>query len=107
MLYVRPPTEAETQELKRMTREAVGRVRQRAQMVLRLAGGGRGAVLAGAPKGCCLRRAGGASRNWPRSSDKTGSGHGVGSDGSMTPGQPGCTTSRAADVPAMRPGEAK
>ncbi len=34
MLYVRQPTEEEHQELKRLTRQAVGRVSQRAQMVL-------------------------------------------------------------------------
>ncbi len=34
MLYVRPPTEEEYVELKRMTRQAIGRVSQRAQMVL-------------------------------------------------------------------------
>ncbi len=34
MIYVRQPTEEERQELKRMTRQAVGRVSQRAQMVL-------------------------------------------------------------------------
>src|SRR3990172_11509082 len=34
MIYVRPPTEAEHQELKRITRQEVGRVAQRAQLVL-------------------------------------------------------------------------
>ena len=34
MLYVRQPTPEEHQELKRLTRQAVGRVSQRAQMVL-------------------------------------------------------------------------
>jgi transposase len=34
MIYVRQPTEAERAELKRMTRQEVGRVSQRAQMVL-------------------------------------------------------------------------
>src|SRR5215212_6092550 len=34
MIYVRQPTEAERAELKRMTRQEVGRVAQRAQMVL-------------------------------------------------------------------------
>jgi transposase len=34
MIYVRQPTESEQQELKRMTRQEVGRVSQRAQMVL-------------------------------------------------------------------------
>lgn len=34
MLYVRPPTETETQELKRMMRAEAGRVSQRAHMVL-------------------------------------------------------------------------
>lgn len=34
MIYVRQPTEEERQELKRMTRQAVGRVSQRAQIVL-------------------------------------------------------------------------
>lgn len=33
MIYVRPPTPEEDQELKRLTRQAVGRVSQRAQMV--------------------------------------------------------------------------
>ena len=34
MIYVRQPTEGEMAELKQMTRQAVGRVSQRAQMVL-------------------------------------------------------------------------
>lgn len=34
MIYVRPPTDAEQVELKHMTRQAIGRVSQRAQMVL-------------------------------------------------------------------------
>ena len=34
MIYVRQPTGSEMAELKRMTRQAVGRVSQRAQMVL-------------------------------------------------------------------------
>ena len=34
MIYVRQPTDAERVELKRMTRQEVGRVSQRAQMVL-------------------------------------------------------------------------
>lgn len=34
MIYVRPPTDAEQVELKQMTRQAIGRVSQRAQMVL-------------------------------------------------------------------------
>ena len=34
MLYVRPLTEAEHAELKRMTRQEIGRVSQRAQMIL-------------------------------------------------------------------------
>ncbi len=34
MIYVRTPTDAELQELKRMTRQEIGRVGQRAQMVL-------------------------------------------------------------------------
>jgi transposase len=34
MIYVRTPTEVELQELKRMTRQEIGRVSQRAQMVL-------------------------------------------------------------------------
>ncbi len=34
MIYVRTPTDAELQELKRMTRHEIGRVSQRAQMVL-------------------------------------------------------------------------
>jgi transposase len=34
MIYVRQPTDAERAELKRMTRQEVGRVGQRAQMVL-------------------------------------------------------------------------
>jgi transposase len=35
MLYARQPTPAERRELQRMTRQAVGRVRQRAHMILR------------------------------------------------------------------------
>ena len=34
MIYVRTPSETELQELKRMTRQEVGRVSQRAQMIL-------------------------------------------------------------------------
>jgi transposase len=34
MIYVRTPTDAELQELKRMTRQEVGRIAQRAQMIL-------------------------------------------------------------------------
>jgi transposase len=34
MIYVRTPTDDELQELKRMTRQEIGRVAQRAQMVL-------------------------------------------------------------------------
>jgi transposase len=34
MIYVRPPTDEEQQELKRMTRQEIGRVAQRAQLVL-------------------------------------------------------------------------
>jgi transposase len=34
MIYVRQPTDEERQELKRMTRQEVGRVSQRGQMVL-------------------------------------------------------------------------
>jgi hypothetical protein len=34
MLYVRDPDDDELAELKRMTRQAIGRVSQRAQMVL-------------------------------------------------------------------------
>ena len=34
MIYVRTPTDAELQELKRMTRQEIGRVGQRAQMIL-------------------------------------------------------------------------
>ena len=34
MIYVRQPTEEERAELKRMTRQEIGRVSQRAQMVL-------------------------------------------------------------------------
>jgi transposase len=34
MIYVRTPTDAELQELKRMTRQEIGRVSQRAQMIL-------------------------------------------------------------------------
>ncbi len=34
MIYVRTPTDAELQELRRMTRQEIGRVAQRAQMIL-------------------------------------------------------------------------
>ena len=34
MLYARQPTDEERKELKRMTRQEVGRVSQRAQMIL-------------------------------------------------------------------------
>ena len=34
MIYVRTPTDEELQELKRMTRQEIGRVAQRAQMIL-------------------------------------------------------------------------
>ncbi|MCZ7569904.1 MAG: helix-turn-helix domain containing protein [Ardenticatenaceae bacterium] len=34
MIYVRTPSDEELQELKRMTRQEIGRVSQRAQMIL-------------------------------------------------------------------------
>src|SRR5712692_9295113 len=34
MLYVRPPTDEEMVELKRMTRQEIGRIGQRAQMIM-------------------------------------------------------------------------
>jgi predicted metallo-beta-lactamase superfamily hydrolase len=34
MIYVRPPTDIELQELNRMTRQEIGRLAQRAQMIL-------------------------------------------------------------------------
>ncbi len=34
MIYVRQPTDEEARELKRMTRQEIGRVAQRAQMIL-------------------------------------------------------------------------